>query len=278
MKRNNSEVFSLTRLMKLCRLEMVEGWKVNMLRFFALYVVFLIAFLCAAHPWDEGNLVLRIQNAASARWSILLIVTFVGGALSASFVGGRMNTKAGRISFLMLPASSLEKFVLRWMVFTLGFLIALAAAFKLADWTCVACLRMCLPELKDSIGSASCSLLVADRPVAYYAIFNNYWQLALGISVYLFVQSLYVLGGIVWHKHAVVRTCCALLVICLVYFLIGKGVSHWNSTLDYGYRTENYCFEYVMKYLFVGLPLLGAVLNWVLAYFRFRESETVNRW
>lgn len=55
------------------------------------------------------------------------------GLLSASFIMEKMKSKTNRIATLMTPATTLEKFLSRWLVFTFGYLVAFLIAFELAD-------------------------------------------------------------------------------------------------------------------------------------------------
>ena len=60
---------------------------------------------------------------------------FIGGTYYASYIMETMNTQQKRISFLMLPATSLEKFVVRGLYVTIGFFVLMMVALLLAEAT-----------------------------------------------------------------------------------------------------------------------------------------------
>lgn len=140
--------FSQTRFVNLCRKEMVENWKSNLLR-------------VAVDVWCYGgdNVMERIFKlpGSRSRYRQYLGVQsgdfYVGAlwysdCLSASFTMERMKSKTGRLSVLMTPATSFEKYFSRWLVFTVVFLIVFLITYKLADYTKVLVYSLVYPENK----------------------------------------------------------------------------------------------------------------------------------
>ena len=116
--------FSLPRFMNLCRKEMVENWRSNVLRMVLMYGVMAVVMVWNGYfeyrYWHSG----QIEDPA---WTFLLVV-FIWSlwgfcCLSASFTMEKMKTKTSRTSMLMVPATPFEKFFSRWFVFTVVFLV-----------------------------------------------------------------------------------------------------------------------------------------------------------
>ena len=196
--------FSAPRFVNLCRKEMVESWKANLLRFVMMYGIMAIAFVWNGYfryNYPQGMIDRGVEQ--DPIWyfelTIFLWAMVIMGLLSASFVMERMKTKTNRIAVLMTPATMFEKFLSRWLVFTFGFLIVFLIAFKLADWTRVMIYMVSYPEL---IGKRSGS--------------NNTFQFR---SAFLFGEFRILLDrspNLGWSSDGIKR-----ILFCSVYICIG---------------------------------------------------------
>ena len=257
--------FSAPRFVNLCRKEMVESWKANLLRFVMMYGIMAIAFV-----WN-GYFRYNYPQLTIFLWAMVIM-----GLLSASFVMERMKTKTNRIAVLMTPATMFEKFLSRWLVFTFGFLIVFLIAFKLADWTRVMIYMVSYPELKGVIASA---------PLSYLGNSGYYWTglqtwdgLLMALSGYFFAQSIFVLGSSIWPRNSFVKTFSAVIVIIIVYVAIGSLLAKILFEGRGGYGVHQTMSDEAMMHLSTAVFFAMAVFNWIVAYFRFKESEIINRW
>lgn len=269
--------FDYRRFVNLCRKEMVESWKTNLIRLVLMYGVLAIALVWNAyfeyHHSDKYYIEKGIWSFGTIAFAWGLMVM---GMLSASFTMERMKTKTGRMAMLMTPATMFEKFFARWLVFTFGFLMAYIVAYKLADYTrilffigakqgCVAPVPLCsylVGEGRDSI--------------RHWSLFGSNELFLVSVAGYFFFQSFFVLGSTIWPKNAFSKTFAAGIAIFLVYVLIGSSLG--MMLLDDGYIDLDKPSETTLLTwltLFLGAMSL---FNWVLAYFRFKESEIINRW
>ncbi len=272
--------FSMPRFVNLCRKEMVESWKANLLRFVMMYGIMAIAFVWNGYfQYNNPERLINRGRTEDPIWEFELIVFLwaivIMGLLGASFTMERMKTKTNRIATLMTPATMFEKFFSRWLVFTFGFLIVFLIAFKLADWTRVLVYTAGYPELKGIIASAPLSHLAGGG--SYWSVFRNNNHFMLGISAYVFAQSIFVLGSSIWPKNAFVKTFSAVVVISIIFVLIGatmvKLVVSPAVFVGPPPMTDN-----ELASLLAVLFFFMALFNWVVAYFRFKESEIINRW
>ncbi|WP_044265611.1 hypothetical protein [Bacteroides timonensis] len=273
--------FSAPRFVNLCRKEMVESWKANLLRFVMMYGIMAIAFVW--NGYFQYNHLEGLINRGITQdpiWTFelgaFIWALVIMGLLSASFIMERMKSKTNRIAMLMTPATMFEKFFSRWLVFTFGFLIVFLIAFKLADWTRVAVYMVSYPELKDIISSTPLSHLVGKGQ--FWTVFDDCNYFMLGVSAYFFVQSLFVLGSSIWPKNSFVKTFSAIVVVAIIYIAIGSVLGKILFEAR-GVRGVNQDISDESMTLWTTIIFLGmAIINWIVAYFRFKESEIINRW
>lgn len=91
------------------------------------------------------------------------------------------------------------------------------------------------------------------------------------------VQSFFFLGSVVWPKNALVKTFAAGISIMVVYTLfaitLGKAVLPDNF-----YMADSNFSDETARTLVTSFNFMLVLFNWVIAYFRFKESEIINRW
>ena len=271
--------FSLPRFMNLCRKEMVESWRSNVLRMVLMYGVMAVVLVWNGYfeyrYWHSG----QIEDPA---WTFLLVVFIWSlwgfGCLSASFTMEKMKTKTSRTSMLMVPATPFEKFFSRWFVFTVVFLVIFLISYKLADYTRFIIYSLAYPEEKDFIIPVDLSHLVGERKT-YYTLCRTGLQFGALLSAYFFVQSLFVLGSSIWPKNSFLKTFASGTVIAIVYFLLAVFMS--KMFLENGnYYSENVftgMSEDTAMSIMIVVGIFFTLMNWTLAYLRFKESEIVNR-
>ena len=272
--------FDWHRFVNVCHKEMVEGWKANLLRMVLMYGVLAIALVWNAYVEYDGD---RSREAIERNvWSFGIVAFIWGitvmGCLSASFTMERMKTKTSRMAMLTTPATMFEKFFARWVVFTFVFLVVYIIAYKLADWTRILVFMAKYPEM-DYIGQVPlCSHMVSECRTCteHWTAFPDYWRFMLGVSGYFFFQSCFVLGSSIWPKNAFLKTFAAGVIIVIVYALIGTMLAKLLIS-DYYVDREHPSEEALWACMTV-VAFAMALFNWILAYFRFKESEIINRW
>ena len=190
----------------------------------------------------------------------------------------KMKNKTSRLSALMVPSTSFEKFFSRWLVSTIVFLVVFLIAFKLADYTRVSIYSLIYPDAKGAILPVNLGYLVGSGK--RWFLFNETYQLILVLSIYCFVQSLFVLGSSVWPKNSFLKTFVSVTIIVLIYVLMGmltgNMLFHGNNNKDYGYIFSSFTEQQVFTLGTIAF-MFFALVNWVLAFFRFKESEIIQR-
>ena len=155
------------------------------------------------------------------------------------------------------------------------YLVVFLICYKLADYTRFAVYSLAYPE-KDFITPVDLSHLVGDEK--YYTLCRRGLEFGALISGYFFVQSLFVLGSSIWPKNSFLKTFASGTIIGIVYFLVAALVSRGlleGSNKHYsGGVLES---QEVVMWIVIGVGIFFALVNWTLAYFRFKESEIINR-
>ena len=154
--------FSLPRFMNLCRKEMVESWRSNVLRMILLYGVMTVVMVWNGY-FEYVN---RNLGATHDPMWVFLLLLFIWalwgfGCLSASFTMEKMKSKTSRLSVLMTPATPFEQYFSRWLICTAVYLVVFLITYKLADYTRVLVYSIALPN-RECIIPVDLSRLVGD--------------------------------------------------------------------------------------------------------------------
>lgn len=210
------------------------------------------------------------------------------GVLFASTFSQPINSKIRRISYLVYPASNLEKFLTRWLLLTVGYVIAFFTALWLADMVRTGICAARFPKQEVSFLDLTKLVYTGEKTWNHQAgyLFNKP-VFFIVVSAYFFFQSLFILGATFWEKASFVKTFTAGAFIVLVFALVYRSIillcygdfGHLGhvieSFLDPIERTEvNRELMCAIIALIISLFTLG---NWTLSFFRFRESEITKR-
>ena len=159
--------------------------------------------------------------------SVALAFTIMMFFIGMSLTFANLSTKAGRISYLMLPVSNLEKFISRLLIFTIGFVVVDAVALVLSDL--LRALLLC--QMPGHVGLAMSYLPQYCRDLmdgttklvnVFYHSETGVWPLifssAYSVFAFVFVCLMFLLGGIYFKKAAFVKTSVIMLALS---FLLG---------------------------------------------------------
>lgn len=172
---------------------------------------------------------------------ILTCMSIVPSIAFKEFAG-----KTRTVNLLMLPASTLEKWLSRWVltvpvatVVILG-VVCLAGLISAA----ICCTHMEYPEF-SSIDIMSC---LSSIPVFKF------------ICIAILLQSAYFLGSLLWPALSWAKTTLALTLFALIVF-----------SLLLSFPTTTY-----REMWGAGLP--AAIIIYIISYFRLKEAEIINHW
>lgn len=272
--------FSGNRFGYLFKKELMEDMKKNLMRCIVLFGIFLVLFLFVG--FNSYNVNPYHVATYDKLWDPMAVFfffgIFIGACLSATYITEKMKNKTGKISVMMLPATSFEKFSVRWLTYCIGFLLVYFLAFELADWIRVLVLSNYFP--KETINSFPVWRVITTGDFRTDEIVSSKQRqmMSIVIAVFWAMQSFFVLGSTLWQKNSFLKTAVALFALCA-----GIGLLvYWSSRLfipnDF-YKAEPESISEETALLMVSIFFYAiALFNTVLAYFRYKEMEVINRW
>lgn len=190
---------------------------------------------------------------------------FMPGMMFAS-----MRTKRQRTVALMLPASAAEKFVTRWLWVTAGMAMIYVAAVICADL-----LRALLGLVAGDGAGGSVALRAAEGfpgNIIYLfgASYNEWYATTYYISLAVLCHSLFLLGGTLFRKNALI---CTLAVLLALRFIVFPIVNPLNLCRD---GLIAVCGDMAGNLAAAAVALCLTALSYCLSYRLFRRMEAVN--
>ena len=298
--------FSFARLGAVLKCDLVEHRWSNIAAFFIFFAAFLASQLSNMNSIIGTGLRHSIQPDQYMPSLAANFVPFFYGVLSltlmcaaADMCGVPLKTKGRGLNYLMMPATNMEKFVARALVNTILLIVMAFAALLLADL--VRMLFVPLFEVKEFYGFTLPRILVAlGEPFsAAYSAGGEVWGptvdgtvRVIGFSAYygavnvttmvaafLFAHSLFILGGCVWRKAAIVKIFIVQMAVSAaitwMFVKLEPYVLPWlGDVLTSLFETEQQAGMTLMN---IAIPVLLALtaLNWWLGYRLFSRKQVV---
>lgn len=276
---STNRYFSFSRLGLVMKRDLMENWKTNLYRFLGPYAVLLFAMLLGylgAEDMDD------FRGYSSIIFSMFGYLLLIGSAFSASQIMETMDTQQKRVSYLMLPATSLEKFVVRALYVTVGFVVMATLALFMAEATRFLFMPLFdLPEcFHQSILSNVFDISLINSWSQTYVCRN-----VLGaLCVILFMgwcHSFFILGGCYWQKYPFWKTLGMILlvnhlIVMFTFFLVETiGDVDWSINAEWlETHMDSVTIEGVLTFLSILFALLLS-LNWWLSYRCFTRSQVI---
>ena len=272
---NANRYFSFSRLGLVMKRDFMENWKTNLYRFLGPYTIFLLVMWFSSMNMTNFN---EFSDIVSVTFFSVL---FFGGSFTASYALETMNTQQKRISFLMLPATSFEKFFARFLYVTVGFVVLSTIALLLAEVTRFLLLPMF--DLPDTFKHST--LPNVWQTIMNVRTFNfngsGIMESVVGWLFLIWIHSFFLLGGCRWYKNAFWKT---LGLIILVNFFFIFVLVNLVESLDEGVMEEillwceaNFSWVTVTGILSFAIVMfmLLILLNWWLSYRCFTRSQVI---
>ena len=268
--------FSFPRFANYFKKVLVEDHKRLLQRIitvFGLLVVFsaIISDSCYQHYMEAlkiGIVRSEIDPAIDGLMPLFVFGLFIGCALSASFIMEPMSSKTGRIYALMLPATSFEKYFVRWFIYTIGYLVVYYFLFLLVDVMRVCVFSVIYPEI---------DIITFINPYAEIVALRDEVPLGFVVSLYLLLQSIFVLGSSLWPKYAFLKTFTAYTILGMAFSAFFAGIMNLFNRPGNSYIMPVLSEDTLFLIATCGVMMV-TLFFWWLAYKRFKEMEVVNRW
>ena len=240
---------------------------------FGLLVVFgaIISDSCYQHYMEAlkiGIVRSEIDPAIDGLMPLFVFGLFIGCALSASFIMEPMSSKTSRIYALMLPATSFEKYFVRWFIYTIGYLVVYYLLFLLVDVMRVCVFSVVYPEI---------DIITFLNPYAEIVALRDEVPLGFVVSLYLLLQSIFVLGSSLWPKYAFLKTFTAYTILGMAFSAFFAGLMNLFDRPGNSYIMPELSDDTLFLIATCGVMMV-TLFFWWLAYKRFKEMEVVNRW
>ncbi len=298
--------FSFARLGAVLKCDFVVNRWPYRFTFFTFFAAFLVCQFVQMNELIELSVIRPIQphqfmpslavNCTAFFYGILALALMCA---ASEMCGVPLKTKGRGLNYLMMPATNMEKFVARVLVNTILLIVMAFAALLLADL--VRMLFVPLFEVKEFYGFTLPRILTAlgDPFSSVYRMGGEVWgptadgtvrmigfnafygvvNVTAMVLFFLFMHSLYILGGCIWRKAAIVKTLIVQMVvsaaIAWVFVKLEPFVLPWlNDVFISFFETEQ---QAGMTLLSIAVPVLLALttLNWWLSYRLFSRKQVV---
>lgn len=202
---------------------------------------------------------------------VFLIICSIGGC----WIFNNMKTKEQRITFKMLPATDLEKFVARALYATIVWWLMAFVAFCLADLFRMLVSLIAGVSITGSAVPLFLSMIFANTNVSINSLNTNDVAFATAIFVMahawaFWVHSLYILGGTLFRRRQFVQTTLAHCVIGLVFTPI--LINFVDTSYAVALREAIISMLWVAAVVFT----VWGLVDWWLSYRIFRRMQVIN--
>lgn len=256
------EAFSMNRFGLLVKRDLLSSYRAILIRIAAASGVLLFVDLMSL--WQDGpDLFHHIE--------VFTAVLFVGGFIATSGAFREVHRKETNQSYLLIPASPLEKVISKIAFYTVGWIILTAVWYTLYILV---------------VYGAGELLLGSHYPL--HGPFHP--QLLTVYAHYIVLQSIFLIGAIFFRRTNFFKTALAMFVLLLLLALIMAiffrivFASYFTGLCIFDVTAWE-PFEAMFPYQFSGLmEIMNGVKNvvywgilapaaWVFTYFRFREVQ-----
>lgn len=302
--------FSFSRFAAVLKCDLVEHrWRYISV-FFIMFVAFLGCQLMHINEIIEWSYLRhvpstqfmpRLAENCTAFFYVVLILALTCAAADMS--GVPFNTKGRALNYLMMPATKLEKFLSRTFINIVLVIVMAYVALFLADLVRMLCVPFFkvggfygftvhqifinwLDPFKEVFenGSTTNAVIVNDEVLTPVWSFGMCFMAVVCIVLSgLLSHSIFLLGGCIWRKGALVKTVASALVISLLFLWllvnIAPSIDLWAENrlapwLEQRFETE----EDILR---VGFPIVAflnlvfTTFNWWLSFRLFSRKQAV---
>ncbi len=284
--------FSMARVRNIMQRDLIENWKSNLYGLLGIFAAFffpMLGLLWSAEDWVGTGFpeVYSFHRFCGNMLGVIGMVVSFAMIFYASRIMKCMDSKENRISYLLLPATKLEKFFSRAVLVTIGTLLMVLVALLALELT-----HYLLLPLFDLPTVYSQSLLVevfsmkwathASVDVTGEPVYSWWLMQLLGWIFCLWNHSLFILGGSFWYKHPFLKTigtCLAVTILGGIMFASlaeGGSLIRFSEWIKEHFQDTPQFVDGVLASIAVFF-LLFTLFNWWLSYRLFTRSQVIKR-
>ncbi len=208
--------------------------------------------------------------------SVFANILFIGGYIVSSAAFAELHDAKTGVHYLMLPGSSLEKYLARLLLTSIGWTLAVTVGYM----------------VMTAVSAAVAGIFFDTHPGVFLPARRAIWA---GIATYLVTQSIFLFGSIYFRKVAFLRTALSAIVIAMslgILYLVAiriffapafvgtfetvRGVEQMItgpngvSFTEFAAQSVLPVFESLQKVL---LWVVTPIFFWVAGVLRLRETE-----
>lgn len=256
---------SLPRLFQVMKRDVQENWKEYMHQIMAVcavIVLFFLFMLLNTGIWGNGQA--SFNRAASLMFRMAFMVLMF---VKVSQVFRFFDDKGKRISYLMLPATTLEKYLSRVLIVIVGWAVVLFVL--LLGFDVVRVLIQAVFSIRPEVGGMCFWDIVyrftfADSPSGMFNL--------ISVVFWIWVHSLYLLGGCFWYKRS---TLYVTLIIMAVSFFSSVSLVNLAGLLHPSLSYEGDL--YTLGFIITGILGCFTLLNYYWGYRLFKSATLRDR-
>lgn len=286
---NTTSHFNFNRFVQVLKLDVLGDWKQNLtllLETLGFVLVFFVVPMFESEVRYMGNDEVLFNDFCRSVAHSMTFFCSIAFIWLNSRIMRVMNTKEKRISYLMLPATNLEKFVSRTVYVTLGAIVMLLVAILLAEL--IRLLIVLIFGMNDALLSWSLDNVAEiirtnfTVPRIYDESGEYLWNAVplMSIASFLCYQSIFVLGGVSFYRHPFFKTlfvqwAIAMILGALFFFFAGYINFDFdnNALLSFLQSVSVTQVEIATSVILIAL----AALFWYFSYRIFVNSQITER-
>ena len=273
---DTNQYFSFSRLGMVMKRDWMENWKFNLRFFLAVFLAYLAAYLFFMNVFaDDSHR--EVDSYIVSHYVGFAAINSFSLLLFAAEMMRNMRTKESRLSNLMLPASSLEKFLARALIVTFGGTLMIILASLLAElvhWTFIPFFDAFPDKFKVWIwGGKGLKIGPLGLHLGEYSFVKGITSMMYG----LWWHSLFILGGNFFRKSPFSK-------MITIMVLLGTTLSFVANLLDVGevWNLLRPFMAFIQHSSSEMLDVLAVVvfscltaLNWWLSYKLFTRRQVI---
>lgn len=258
MERNN---ISYTRIQHLLAGEIMQQPRIWLMRIFVLMGILVVGALFISYV-NVNHDFYSSRNACETENIYFIFMFYVLGIIFTSMAFGDCQNVKGRISLLTLPALNIEKYMAKFIIYVPVYILVFIMSALLADFvrvfvTCALC-----PSIASQV-----HFIFREHVIDTDTLYS--------LTAFIGVQSFYWLGAILWPRYSAVKTFFAMMVMSIIYNIF--AVICFKAIIPDNFHLVNFSLEVYQGWIFIGLPLAIAIVNYWITYLRLKETDVVQK-
>ena len=280
-----NNVFNIKRFGLLINKDLQENGKRYLLSSLTLFGILAIGLTSGSWSAYSENPSYNIENLNRDQLNVFSFLFAAFGLFFASTAMNPMDSKTKRIAYLSLPSSNFEKYFSRWLIVTIGYIVVFFIALWLADLLRVLICSIKFPEGEFRMLDFSKLICTKSKGSGVY-VFDHPTIFGLILSIYFLLQSVFILGTTFWQKNSFIKTFSLSAILIVLFILICswaissfyEDFNSFGNVMNSFFFTSNYYYSWKKPTIIVTFIIsCFTLIYWVIAYFRFKESEIIKR-